>query len=351
MKTIKLLKKQYLLVALMLLSGVYLQAQVTTGEDVIPQSFSALEIVSNGEKGLRLPQMSTDDRDNLVLTFGAEATNKAKGLMIFNTDTKCVDTWNGNDWISLCDRRVSAINLNGRHIFPITSALGSTYDLNELVASVEPFGAINSVTWEVLSATGTDVTVELNGSNITFYPSRVIRGALTTTVTVKATAADGGGTYIVKELFATTGTCEVRGSSSCIYTPVYSGQYPTGLEGIGMSTFCYPPYFELVSKPEVKLRRYVVPGSTESSMTWNDAKNFCYQQGMRPGNLAEVATALDRIPSPGMFDTERYWTSTPASATEQWGYNYNPSGGRVATKVSNTDLGICICVFEGPHIN
>ena len=89
MRTIKLLKKQYLLAALLLLSGVCLQAQVTIGADSIPQSFSVLEIISNG-KGMRLPQMDSIQRNDLRSTSGfiAEEQGKARGLMIFNTDTK-----------------------------------------------------------------------------------------------------------------------------------------------------------------------------------------------------------------------------------------------------------------------
>ena len=105
MRTIKLLRKQHLLTALMLLSGVYLQAQVAIGADSIPQPFSALEIISNGTGGMRLPQMSTSERNALKVSFPPSATdpNKSMGLMIFNTDTKCVDTWNGSVWISNCE--------------------------------------------------------------------------------------------------------------------------------------------------------------------------------------------------------------------------------------------------------
>ena len=104
MRTIKLLKKQYLLAALLLLSGVYLQAQVTVGADNAPLSVSALELISNQTRGLRLPQMTEAEKITLVGTaeFIAERTGKAKGLMVFNTDTKCVNIWNGKKWIEIC---------------------------------------------------------------------------------------------------------------------------------------------------------------------------------------------------------------------------------------------------------
>ena len=346
MKT-KLIKAAIVAAVVLFTAPMHLQAQIIIGDAVAPQPFSALEIIST-TGGLRLPQLDNDERDAVQAVIEAIADNderaKAEGLMIFNTDTECVETWNGDGWISLCDNNVSQINLNDRRIFPITSFSGNTYDLNELIVSVEPLGAIGSVTWEVLSVTGTDVTVELNGSNITFNADRFNGSGSNTTLTVKATATDGSGTYIEKELQATTGYFSVRGSSSCIYAPVYSGQYLTGLvEGVGAGVFCEPPYFESVSKPGVKLR-YLGAGGT---MTLDAARNFCQLQGMRLANLAEYSATAAGPTTPG--DAEGYgpgyWTSTPASATEQWGYNLT------AIKVSNTGLRNCICVFEGPHVN
>jgi uncharacterized protein (TIGR02145 family) len=81
-----------------------LTAQVTIGEDKSPENFSVLELISNNTRGLRLPQLTTSERDNVQasLAFKAEITGKAMGLQIFNTDTKCVETWNGAEWISAC---------------------------------------------------------------------------------------------------------------------------------------------------------------------------------------------------------------------------------------------------------
>ena len=101
MRTIKLLKKQYLLAVLLLLSGAYLQAQVTVGADSVPLPFSALELISNQARGLRLPQLTTAQQTTLAATteFQTKKAGEAKGLMIFNTDTKSVNTWNGDEWI------------------------------------------------------------------------------------------------------------------------------------------------------------------------------------------------------------------------------------------------------------
>jgi uncharacterized repeat protein (TIGR02543 family) len=102
---------------LALMSGAALNAQVTIGLDKSPEPFSILELVSN-TRGLRLPQLTTDQRDTLdgtvpysggsasmiaaATAFTAKKTNEAMGLQIFNTSTKCVETWNGTAWILKC---------------------------------------------------------------------------------------------------------------------------------------------------------------------------------------------------------------------------------------------------------
>ena len=105
MKTRDLFIKYCLIAALVLFTGTGLSAQVTIGGDKAPESFSALELLSSdGPKGLRLPHLTTAQRDALQLTFPASTAdpNLSKGLVIYNTDLDCVQTWNGEDWISLC---------------------------------------------------------------------------------------------------------------------------------------------------------------------------------------------------------------------------------------------------------
>jgi hypothetical protein len=85
-----------------ILVPVYGQVSLGTTQD--PQDFSILELVGNGAGGLRLPQLTTAERNALESSaaFIAEKTGKARGLRIFNMTTKCVDTWNGAKWISAC---------------------------------------------------------------------------------------------------------------------------------------------------------------------------------------------------------------------------------------------------------
>jgi len=80
-----------------------LSAQVTIGADVAPKPFSVLELMGQYETGvfggLRLPQLTTAQRD----AISGLSAPEAKGLMIFNTTTNCVEYYNGTEWKSLCD--------------------------------------------------------------------------------------------------------------------------------------------------------------------------------------------------------------------------------------------------------
>ena len=84
-------------------------AQVTignlNGKPKAAEKFSALEVISNGTGGLRLPQLTTAQRNTLDLASVSDVNKKmlTKGLTIFNLDTKCVEYWNNTRWISMCD--------------------------------------------------------------------------------------------------------------------------------------------------------------------------------------------------------------------------------------------------------
>ena len=98
-------KKRFLfkmaVVTAMLCNGAFINAQVTIGADKNPETFSLLELISGNDKGLRLPQMTTDER-NAMADAAFKANTEAQGLQIFNISTQCVETWNGSVWISEC---------------------------------------------------------------------------------------------------------------------------------------------------------------------------------------------------------------------------------------------------------
>jgi len=101
------------------------RAQVTIGNQVPPHAFSLLELLTNQtEGGLRLPQLSTDDREKyLTPLLNAQTDNSAKGLIIYNLTMGCLEFWNGSKWISLCSNATADCNT---FAFPY---IGSAYTL------------------------------------------------------------------------------------------------------------------------------------------------------------------------------------------------------------------------------
>jgi N-acetylneuraminic acid mutarotase len=55
---------------------------------------SAVLDVTATDKGLLPPRLTTAQRDGI--------SNPVPGLMLFNTDTRCMEYWNGSQWISTC---------------------------------------------------------------------------------------------------------------------------------------------------------------------------------------------------------------------------------------------------------
>ncbi|GHT27805.1 hypothetical protein FACS189432_04890 [Bacteroidia bacterium] len=103
MKTFKTI---FFIAVLLIISAITaVTAQVTVGAGNPPSSFSVLELISGGNKGMRLPQLTTAQRNALQATvdFQSERTGKAMGLQIFNITEQCLEYWNGNRWISMCN--------------------------------------------------------------------------------------------------------------------------------------------------------------------------------------------------------------------------------------------------------
>ncbi|MDR1372601.1 MAG: formylglycine-generating enzyme family protein [Dysgonamonadaceae bacterium] len=94
------MKRIFLNIAIIIMFAAGAKAQVTIGSLEKPQDFSLLELEGNGTRGLRLPQLDTEQRK--ALDFSGHET-EALGLQIFNIFTRCVETWNGTEWIQQCD--------------------------------------------------------------------------------------------------------------------------------------------------------------------------------------------------------------------------------------------------------
>jgi hypothetical protein len=111
-------KTKLLSFLLLVLCYLPMQGQVTIGDGTPPRDFSVLEVSTKDTKGgLRLPQLTTDQRNAWGAYFLGKATGNpvkpsgsvtadelenAPGLTIYNTDTDCVEYWNKTKWISLC---------------------------------------------------------------------------------------------------------------------------------------------------------------------------------------------------------------------------------------------------------
>ncbi len=86
-----------------------------SGSSITPHASSILEIVSTA-KGLLIPRMTTAERN--AINSGTFAT----GLMIYNTDTKQFNSYNGTAWINL-----NGLTTTATAAGTTTLVVGSTY--------------------------------------------------------------------------------------------------------------------------------------------------------------------------------------------------------------------------------
>jgi len=96
--------KIFAMLPLILFSFGKLSSQVTIGSSNPPSPWSLLDLdnpeSTDRHRALHLPRLYEAERNALV---PPGATNvEARGLMIFNRDTRCLEFWNETEWISLC---------------------------------------------------------------------------------------------------------------------------------------------------------------------------------------------------------------------------------------------------------
>jgi len=99
------LKKNQFWLSIIILTVMFftlpVKGQVMIGNTTVPQTFSLLEIATTYKNGgLRLPQLTTGDRVSLEPAF-LTTDREAEGLVIYNTIEKCIEFWNGDNWVSL----------------------------------------------------------------------------------------------------------------------------------------------------------------------------------------------------------------------------------------------------------
>ncbi len=96
-----------LILSLMPFCQEHLFSQVSIGTDSAPKDYCVLEMKGIG--GLRLPNLTVEERNELESTLDADAS----GLVIYNKDENCFEFWNGNVWISLKNRLSLMNSTNG----------------------------------------------------------------------------------------------------------------------------------------------------------------------------------------------------------------------------------------------
>jgi len=158
----KYLKYLSTLILIITVETIYCQNVGIGVTQFTPDSSAILEI--RGNKGLLIPRMTTADRDAII--------NPAQSLLIFNTTTKCFETFVNGHWHSMWCDSCSSINL---------------------IASASP-SAICIGNSSILSASGADSYLWNTGDNtasITVTPST------STTYTVTGTSAGCSATATV----------------------------------------------------------------------------------------------------------------------------------------------------------
>ena len=113
------IKKNQILLLTIVLTNFFLtfsaKAQVAIGDEKVPEPYSLLELIASSKKGgLSLPRLNDaeltilTDQILALKTTNVNAFNEARGLVIFNTDIGCMEFWNSEKWVSLCEGSVKA---------------------------------------------------------------------------------------------------------------------------------------------------------------------------------------------------------------------------------------------------
>ncbi len=154
------MKRTYLLlmtVFLLILQIGALHAQQTVGGITKPEAYSVLKVVGNYSTnmygGLRLPQLTTTQRNTISDTLNVTKA-EARGLTIYNLDTKCVEVWNDSKWVSLCAVDASSI------VQVIRDSVTKWYQHNTILHD----SIINTVRAKAYDVTSPKNTVALGGN-------------------------------------------------------------------------------------------------------------------------------------------------------------------------------------------
>ena len=123
-------------------------------------------------QGVKLPKLTTAQRDDIPVT----GNPYAGGQVIYNTDTDCMEFWNGTDWVSLCDKGGGGItprvpdypsdlsgdyHLSGKRCFDVKQGNDNVGDCMPLASRIDDFESEFSFAY---TFSGTETY-----SDLTFY--------------------------------------------------------------------------------------------------------------------------------------------------------------------------------------
>ena len=169
-----------------------MEAQVNIGSSNSPESFSVLELNTMlKDRGLRLPQLTTKEREDSITPKLASNPAGAKGLVIYNTTIQCLEFWNGTSWISLCSSVLPVLEVNPENlVFEYDEITGKRVTVTTDISGWTTEITYNQGTgWLTISSvTGTSFVVAPNSTNSGSAPRTatitVTAGYLTEMVTV-----------------------------------------------------------------------------------------------------------------------------------------------------------------------
>jgi hypothetical protein len=144
-------------------------SQVTIGSSDEPQAFSVLELISGGDKGMRLPQLSTPAIDNLGDQIrnspDANYRDLARGLTIYDSTQNCVKYWKGTDevWVGIGCPPPPPAPTNVTHAQTACT-----------VGDLLPNGS--GFKWYAVAVGGTALTAATSLSNGTYHVSQIVDG-------------------------------------------------------------------------------------------------------------------------------------------------------------------------------
>jgi len=148
-----------------------LKAQVNIGSLDKPHPFSILELTTTEKNhgGLRMPQLDNDERATVQAKFNetTATAEAAKGLIIYNTETGCLEFWNGKEWISLCSDVLPVLEVDPASLFFAYNDSGTGKSQTVTVTTNQPDWSITSPfpSWFTADRLGNTLTVTILNDN------------------------------------------------------------------------------------------------------------------------------------------------------------------------------------------